>query len=76
MKIQLCGRDENVFDLNDQGLRLPLLWQKNEAATYISSSSVIVIWYDSYNIFFFPKNISKGPHGLYTAFKIFFLRLH
>lgn len=71
MKIQLCGRDENVFDLNDQGLRLPLLWQKNEAATYISSSSVIVIWYDSYNIFFFLKIYLKD-HTVYTLHSKYF----
>lgn len=71
MKNQLCGRDENVW-LKWPRLKTVFTVAENKAAAYISSSSIIVIWYDNHHLFSFPKNMSKEPQSLYTAFKIFF----
>lgn len=53
-------------------LKIVFTVAENKAAAYISSGSIIVTWYDNHNLFSFPKNMSKEPHSLYTAFKIFF----
>lgn len=72
MKNQLCGRDEDVFDLNDQDLRLSLPWQKIKLL-HIFPVAVLLLDGMTIIIFFsFPKNMSKEPRSLYTAFKIFF----
>lgn len=71
MKNHICGRDENVFDSNDQGLRLSLAWQKIKLL-HVFPVVALLLYDMTIIIFFFPKNMSKEAHSLYTACKIFF----
>lgn len=72
MKNEPQRRDENVFDLNDQDLKLFLPWQETKL---LHIFPVVLLLYGVTIIFFFfsfPKNMSKEAHSLCTAFKIFF----